>query len=176
MKLIQLSLMGILFSTPAWAYLDSGGELIWGSIILMIPAMILMGGGWGPIAVWVGALPAMGMIYGFLVIFNFTGEHPRQESIFTSNRNYHISVRESARLDAIHQGPDCNKGNNLYNECNKDYVKCYRDNLCSGKFKQVYADRARELAANPNAFRPGSQRCREETPSSNEVNERYKCW
>lgn len=174
MKLIQLSLMGILFSTPAWAYLDSGGEIIWGSIIMMIPAMILMRGGWGPIAVWVGALPAMGMIYGFLVLFNFTGENPRQESIFTAQRNYHIGVREAARLEAIRTGDECRGAHGLSN-CNKEYMKCYQDNLCTGPFKQVYAQRARELVANPNAFLPGSQRCKEEY-TSDTVNERYKCW
>ena len=171
MKLLQLTVAGLLVSTPAWAYLDSGGELLFGSFILMIPALILLGGGWGPIAVWVGALPAMGMIYGFLVLFNFTGENPRQESIFTSNRNYHISVREESRLSKIWQSDECRRESS----CTLDYVACVKDNLCRGVFKQVYQQRALELAANPNAFRSGSQRCYEEY-ASDPVNERHKCW
>ena len=174
MKLLQLVVALLLVSTPAWAYLDSGGELIWGSFLLMIPALILFFGGWGPIAIWVGAIPAMGMIYGFLVLFNFTGENPRQESIFTANSHYHISVREAARLDAIYSGDECLDGRGL-NICTKEYVRCWKDNICAGHFKQVYQQRARELAANPNAFQPGSQMCKEEY-TGDTVNQRHRCW
>jgi hypothetical protein len=174
MKLLQLVLMGMLVSTPAWAALDSGPDLLLASLILMILAIILFCGGWGPIAIWVGALPAMCMIYGFLVLFNFTGENPRQESIFTAQRNYNIGVREAARLEAIRTGDECRDRHGLSN-CNKEYMKCYQDNLCTGPFKQVYAQRARELAANPNAFRPGSQMCKEEY-MGDPVNRLHKCW
>lgn len=87
---------------------------------------------------------------------NFTGDNPREVSIFTAHNGFYISKHEYERVNRLTWKfqEECYRqgSSSCIDSLWKAHHDCVGRNNCRGKLVEVYNERRRELAANPHAF------------------------
>ena len=91
--------------------------------------------------------PGLLWLQATMAMFNWDGTNPREQTIYTYNRDYHISRTEEERVANVAPST-CTYSST----CQRQFANCRNHNLCEGPFAVVYEQRRRELAANPHAF------------------------